>query len=110
MKKFFAFILVLVLAFTCSNALAAEKGAYANGPIQKLERGVGNAAFGWTELPKRIVDQTKLHGPIKGVVLGTFQGVCRTFARTVSGAADIVSFPIAGYDEPAVIADMPKAE
>ena len=89
---------------------SAGASGYPNGPIQKLERGLGNLGFGWTEIPKRIVDKTKETNPIKGLLLGAWQGGCRAFARTVSGAGDIATFPIGTYDDPAVIPDMPAAE
>ncbi len=109
MKKFLVlFIIFLLVAATV--AFAAEKGQYPAGPIQKLERGVSNSLFGWTEIPKRIVDQTKASNPIKGLLLGTFHGTCRAFARTASGAMDIITFPISGYDKPIIEPDMTKAE
>ncbi|MBF0252929.1 MAG: exosortase system-associated protein, TIGR04073 family [Candidatus Omnitrophica bacterium] len=109
MKKFLGLFIIFFLV-AATVAFAAEKGQYPDGPVQKLERGVGNTLFGWTEIPKRIVDQTKASNPIKGVLLGTFHGTCRAFARTTSGAMDIVTFPISGYDKPMVNPDMPKAE
>jgi putative exosortase-associated protein (TIGR04073 family) len=69
-----------------------------------------NAAFGWTEIPKRIVDITKESNPIKGVLLGSFQGACRAFARTASGVSELVTFPIGRYDKPHVLPDMPAAK
>ena len=112
MKKVFAVLFVLAFVLTIANvAIAAEAaGSYPDGPIQKLERGVGNAAFGWTEIPKRVVDLTKESNPIKGLVLGTFQGICRAFARTASGFSEIVTFPLGEYSEPAVLPDMPEAK
>lgn len=84
---------------------------YPAGPIQKAERGFMNVAFGWTEIPKRIVDKTKQYNnPIKGTLLGVFQGSCKAFARTASGAFDLVTFPVGRYDKPHVIPDMPAAQ
>ena len=81
------------------------------GPIQKAERGFMNAAFGWTEVPKRIVDKTKeYNNPIKGVLLGVWQGTCKAFARTASGAFDLATFPIGRYDKPRILPDMPAAK
>ncbi|MFH1665056.1 MAG: exosortase system-associated protein, TIGR04073 family [Candidatus Omnitrophota bacterium] len=87
-----------------------QPSTYPAGPIQKAERGFNNALFGWTELPKRIVDETKASNPIKGLLLGTFQGTCKAFARTVSGLSEIATFPIGRYDKPAVLPDMPAAK
>lgn len=92
------------------TAAAPTKGQYPAGPIQKLERGFMNAAYGWTEIPKRVVDKTKESNPVKGVLLGTWQGTCRAFARTASGVAEMLTFPIGRYDKPRVLADMPAAQ
>ena len=80
------------------------------GPIQKAERGFGNILFGWTEIPKRIVDKTKESNPIKGLILGVLQGTCKAFARTASGVGDLATFPIGSYEKPAIIPDMPAAK
>ena len=69
-----------------------------------------NAVFGWTEIPKRIVDKTKESNPIKGLLLGTWQGTCKAFARTVSGVSELATFPVGRYDKPRVLPDMPAAK
>ncbi|RKY42570.1 MAG: hypothetical protein DRP85_02220 [Candidatus Makaraimicrobium thalassicum] len=127
MKKFLTvfFMAILVLSFAV-NTFAADMpvragvqtrqtsvrpSTYPAGPIQKAERGFTNAVFGWTEIPKRIVDKTKeTRNPFKGLLLGVFQGTCKAFARTVSGLADVATFPIGRYDRPAVLPDMPAAK
>ena len=88
----------------------AKTGSYPPGPIQKLERGFTNTAFGWTEIPKRVVDKTKESNPIRGSILGLFQGTCRAFARTASGVSEVLTFPIGRYDRPRVLDDMPAAQ
>ena len=121
MKKYLTVFLIAILmvSFTGlaiaadapSKAKATKTTQYPAGPIQKAERGFGNAVFGWTEIPKRIVDKTKeTNNPIKGLVLGVLQGTCKAFARTVSGVGDMITFPIGGYDKPAIMPDMPAAE
>ena len=131
MKKFLVvlFAAILVLSFSAtvfaadmpykgsakssvksSAKVAVKPSTYPPGPIQKAERGFSNALFGWTEIPKRIVDKAKESNPIKGLLLGAFQGTCKAFARTASGAADIATFPIGSYDKPAVLPDMPAAK
>ena len=117
MRKVTAMVLAIIFMVSFSlTAIAAEpetgKGkTYPAGPIQKAERGFSNAAFGWTEIPKRIVDKTKeTNNPIKGLLLGLYQGTCKAFARTTSGVADFATFPIGSYEKPAVMPDMPAAE
>jgi putative exosortase-associated protein (TIGR04073 family) len=114
MKKFmivfFVTILVLSVSIAGFAAPAAKQAGYPAGPIQKAERGFNNAVFGWTEIPKRIVDKTKETNPIKGLLLGAFQGTCKAFARNVSGVGDLATFPLGGYAKPAVLPDMPAAK
>jgi len=138
MKKFFTVLFIAIVALSFSGiAFAADIPAAAStgttptpktaapatvapsaklathpaGPIQKAERGFMNAAFGWTEIPKRIVDKTKeTKNPFTGLVVGTWQGGCKAFARTASGASELVTFPIGRYDKPRVMPDMPAAE
>lgn len=124
MKKFLIvfFVAMLAISFTIP-VLAADmpvqasaqksiaKSPYPAGPIQKAERGFGNFFLGWSEIPKRIVDKTnEYNNPIKGLLVGFFQGSCKAFARTTSGAFDMATFPIASYDKPAILPDMPAAK
>jgi len=111
-------IVILILSFTVTgfaadapNTAKSGAGKYPPGPIQKAERGMGNIFFGWTEIPKRVVDKTKeYNNPIKGLLLGTFQGSCKAFARIASGVVDVATFPIGKYEKPSVLPDMPAAE
>ena len=91
------------------RGMSSKRATHPAGPIQKAERGFMNAAFGWTEIPKRIVDKTKESNPIKGLLLGTWQGTCKALARTVSGVSELATFPIGRYDKPRVLPDMPAA-
>ncbi|MBN1405384.1 MAG: hypothetical protein JW946_02570 [Candidatus Omnitrophica bacterium] len=51
--------------------------------------------MGWTEVPNTIVSITKeTKNPIIGLTVGTVKGVLNAFARTASGAMDIVTTPI----------------
>lgn len=123
MKKFLtvflAAIFVLSFSLTVSAAnmptkISVQKSGspsqHPAGPIQKAERGFNNAVFGWTEIPKRVVDKTKESNPIKGLLLGVFQGSCKAFARTASGLSELATFPIGRYDKPRVLPDMPAAK
>ncbi|MDD4957160.1 MAG: exosortase system-associated protein, TIGR04073 family [Candidatus Omnitrophica bacterium] len=119
MKKFFVVFLVLVLAMSFSltaiaadapSAKASTAKTYPVGPIQKAERGFSNAVFGWTEIPKRIVDESKASNPVKGLFLGLWQGSCKAFARTASGVVDMATFPVGQYDKPVITPDMPAAK
>lgn len=94
------------------SAKSGDKQAgHKAGPIDKAQRGFNNAAFGWTEIPKKIVDKTKeTRNPFAGLLIGGWQGSCKAFARTASGASELVTFPIGRYDKPHILPDMPAAE
>jgi len=97
MKKLLTviFVAIMILSFSTTTFAAdmpasgsvkegGSASAHPAGPIQKAERGFMNVAFGWTEIPKRIVDKTKeTNNPITGLLLGVFQGSCKAFAGPV---------------------------
>ncbi|MFH1552944.1 MAG: exosortase system-associated protein, TIGR04073 family [Candidatus Omnitrophota bacterium] len=140
MKKFLTvfFVAIMVLSFSVTvfaadmpkgttaqkSTASAQKstatvqkstvGTYdtSSGPVEKFDRGVRNTASGFLEVPKRVVEKVQEYGnnPIKGVLLGLFQGSCKAFAKTASGIVDIVTCPVGQYDTPAVLPDMPAAK
>ena len=125
LKVFFAFAIAVSLAKTAPAADLGAKSSGANtatvtapeptghtaGPMDKAQRGFNNAAFGWTEIPKKIVATTKeTRNPFAGLLIGGWQGSCKAFARTASGASELVTFPIGRYDRPYILPDMPAAE
>ena len=75
------------------------------GPNEKMSRGVKNALFGWTEIPKTIISTTKESNPIIGITIGTLKGIAKAFPRTVSGIADVVTFPVGDYKKPLINPD-----
>lgn len=73
----------------------------------KAERGVGNALYGWTEIPKRVVDITKeSNNPIWGLLAGVFQGTGKAFARTTSGVVDVLTCGVKSDEKPFIQPDM----
>lgn len=73
----------------------------------KAARGVKNILFGWTEIPKRVVDiSQETNNPFWGLLAGTFQGTLKAMARTVSGVSDVVTAPIAADKDPFIQADI----
>ena len=105
MKKVFLFVMVLLL-ISCSTSflyaktadtatVSSDVSSYRLEVGEKAARGTKNILFGWTELPKRIVDITKeSNNPIWGLFAGTFQGTLKAVARTFSGVVDVVTAPI----------------
>ena len=111
--KIFSIALIILLTLSIiglsyaetANITPGNKGAGATqgksrGAGIKAERGVKNILFGWTEIPKSIIQVTRdSKNPFWGLTAGTFKGFGKAFPRTVSGMADVVSFPIADYNK-----------
>ncbi|MCM8782564.1 MAG: exosortase system-associated protein, TIGR04073 family [Candidatus Omnitrophica bacterium] len=91
---------ILVTVFIIEIFLTTMAFAASEGATTKLERGAKNLAWGWTEIPKNIVETSKQDGAIVGVTVGTVKGMLQAFARTVSGAVDTVTFPAGPHDKP----------
>ena len=101
MKKAVVTGLLLFIALTVmANGLVYAKTLA--GPSQKLERGAKNLVWGWTELPKSIVNTTKESNIVKGILFGTLKGVANAFGRTTSGLVDTVTCPVGGYSKPVI--------
>lgn len=80
-------------------------------PGMKAERGIKNILFGWTDIPKSIIQVTRdSKNPIWGLTGGTLKGIGKAFPRTVSGIADVVSFPMGDYDKVPVHPDELKTQ
>ncbi len=112
MKKVCIISMVLLIAMSWCVSYAQKD---ATSTVQqarqemgdKAARGVENVAFGWTEIPKRVVDLTKESGnPFWGITAGIFQGTLKAFARTTSGAVDIVTCGIDSSGKPLIQPDM----
>jgi len=90
---------------------AGTKDALQHKPGMKAERGIKNILFGWTEIPRSIIQVTRdSKNPFWGLTGGTLKGVGKAFPRTVSGMADVISFPIADYDKTPVKPDELKTQ
>ncbi len=94
----------LVLVLVGGMLLGSVRVLYADAGDQtpvgeqmfaKLGRGLANAATGWIEIPKRMHDETAANGPGVGWTWGLIKGVGYAIARSVAGAYEIVSFPVA---------------
>lgn len=64
------------------------------GPTRKLGRGLGNVAFGVTEIPDSIFSVNYSEGNSAAWSYGLVRGVGRTFARLGYGLYEMATFPI----------------
>lgn len=62
--------------------------------LTKLGRGIVNVLTGWVEIPKNIATEWRRTDPFSGFVVGTIKGIGWTIGRTISGAYDIITFPV----------------
>jgi putative exosortase-associated protein (TIGR04073 family) len=67
------------------------------GPTRKLGRGIGNIAFGITELPNSMMSVNYFDGNNAAFSYGIVRGVGRTFARLGYGLYDTFLFPFPTY-------------
>lgn len=63
-----------------------------NGMSAKATRGIANVATGWLEFPKQIYVTSKEDGAVSGFLVGPLKGLGMTIVRTVSGAAEFLTF------------------
>jgi len=104
----FAILSIAIICLVIANsANAQDVGKYRKQIGNKAARGVGNVMFGWTEIPKRVVDITQeSKNPIWGAVAGVYQGTLKALARTTSGVVDIATCGIRSDEKPFVQPDM----
>ena len=94
-----ALLVVLILfAALAGPAAAAEEELYrgsaeVNLMMTKLGRGTANLLTGWLEIPKQMAVSIRKHDPVSGTFIGVFTGIGWTWARTFTGAYEIVTFP-----------------
>lgn len=89
-----------------SAVSSSNRDAVNNLPGMKAERGIKNILFGWTDIPRSILQVTRdSRNPIWGATAGAFKGIGKAVPRTVSGAVDVLSFPLADYNKQLVKPD-----
>ena len=94
-RRIFAVVLVvgLLAAGSAQPALAAEETGELI--VTKLFRGIANAATGWMEIFKQTSLEWQESGPGVGLTWGLAKGVGYAIARSVGGAYEIVTCPLA---------------
>jgi putative exosortase-associated protein (TIGR04073 family) len=103
MRKYFG-ICALVLAFILATGVfstlpaSAEElyreSAEVNSMMTKLGRGLVNVLTGWLEVPKQIAKSIRETDPASGTCIGLCKGVAWTWARTMTGVYEVVTFPV----------------
>lgn len=86
---------VLLLAFAFPPVFADIQAPPASdyGPTRKLGRGIGNIAFGLTEIPFQMTMINELEGNAAAFSYGLVRGTGRVFARLGFGIYEVALFP-----------------
>ena len=85
--------LMLAVMMSAVSVQAAPDDPWVLKPVEKLSRGIANAAFGPLEILMKGWDVTQELGGIAGITYGPLKGVAYCIAREVVGVVDIVTFP-----------------
>lgn len=102
MKKFLALLVV------CGMILSIAPLAMANGPVEKLGRGVANVATSPLGLLKGIGDANEESGIFAGLTWGVLQGTVNVVKRAAVGVYEVATFPIPLPKDYAPILDEPE--
>lgn len=95
--KFFLPAIVLLLVTALTHADIQQPPSSEWGPTRKLGRGLGNIAFGLTELPTSMMSVNYFEGNSAAFSYGIVRGLGRTFARLGYGLYDTFLFPVPTY-------------
>jgi len=88
-------LLVFLTTFALPVMAAAEAPEKpSENAGDRLAKGVGDTAMGWTEAPKDMIDTTKDSNIAKGLTVGTIRGAGNAVVRTTKGAVDTATFYI----------------
>ena len=90
-------VLGLLLAVSLVSADIQQPPSSEWGPTRKLGRGLGNIAFGLTELPTSMMSVNYFEGNSAAFSYGIVRGVGRVFARLGYGLYDTFLCPVPGY-------------
>lgn len=105
-----AFLLTALAVATTAFADIQQPPASDFGPTRKLGRGLGNIAFGITELPDSIFSVNYSDGNSAAWSYGLVRGVGRSFARLGYGVYEVATFPfptVRGSYRPPYRSDIP---
>ena len=90
-------VIGLLLAVSLASAYIQQPPSSEWGPTRKLGRGLGNIAFGLTELPTSMMSVNYFEGNSAAFSYGIVRGVGRVFARLGYGLYDTFLFPVPDY-------------
>ena len=83
---------LIIAGLIAAATLSFTTEARADGPWQKLQRGVINLFTAVVELPATMCEMTRHEGPAEGLTLGFFSGLGNMAARQMIGVYETVAF------------------
>ena len=92
--KLLGLLLVSALLLPLGARADTDDVPKGHNALRKLGRGVANVLFGIVEVPNQITKATSEHGGAAGVTYGVGKGFVRWFARELTGAYEVVTFPV----------------
>lgn len=105
-----AFLIAAVAIATTAFADIQQPPASDYGPTRKLGRGIGNIAFGLSEIPDSIFAVNYSEGNSAAWSYGLVRGIGRSFARLGYGIYEVATFPaptVRGSYRPPYRSDIP---
>lgn len=92
-------LVILLCAGFAASSLAdiQDPPAADHGPTRKLSRGLGNMAFGWSEIPVTIGKLNREEGNSAAASYGVVRGAGRAFARFGVGFYEALLWPFPLY-------------
>ena len=84
------------VAFAFFFLLLFPHPARADDAFTKLGRGLTNLITGWGEIPRQLDKSWEEKGFTEGTLIGVAKGLAWALVRTVTGAVETITFPIAG--------------
>lgn len=93
MKQGFIAVIIAVLFVSFQTGVS-----YAEGPAEKLGRGLANVATGWTEVFIETAVQREEAGHLTALFIGPIKGTFKAIGRTFSGLFDVLTCPISSTE------------
>ncbi len=83
---------MFALVFALGAPFAVAGDNYGSQVANKFGRGLANAATGWLEVPKNMINTSKESNVLVGLTWGTIKGALHTVGRTTVGALELATF------------------
>src|SRR5258706_9711855 len=92
--KLFILLCAVMLGTTLTARADTDDPPQGQNPLRKFGRGLANVVFGIIEVPNQITKVTAEHGGGAGATYGVGKGLVRWIGRELTGAFEIVTFPV----------------